>query len=477
MNFFKETSDNSIFFCQATRWPLFHKGSSWPIPFIRGVLKFSRTVCTAFVLTFILTGAGTAQSAENTFNQLLMEKWALEKEHGIKSLECFPFIKKIGFTEDQILLIENCLTGTRTFRQALLKTPKVEVQNIGISDRFLRTGGFHAFLVPWNASKDKMVQFLKQQPGDEEKKQFLEKIHALKRTISKKISVRELYCKLQISNEQCHQGYQNLAKIKPAGFLKKMKWREIAISDIHVAQKDPYILALGFDNSPKEMLSHLEQEIEKTWAARKKGYEKIQEQYGQAFKERLQLENFFCAPDLSLKECRLGAMNLFQASESEVLQEKFWGRVNVVRSNTLIEDDFNATLQYDLPAREIIRYFSKKPARQEATENTIVAEKQEGRSKNNPAGLRGVCDLDGLKSALCAQAFKNFIDFLKKNRDYRVARPYSNLMFVDGGQLARVNFALNSSSRNTYIYVDADTSPSDLKVYLSGFEIREDAGK
>ena len=477
MNFFKEISDNSIFFYQATRWPLFHMGRSGSTSVFRGALKFLRTVFTAFIFTFILTGAGTAESAENTFNQLLMEKRALEKEHGIKSLECFPFIKKVGFTEDQISLVKNCLTGTRTLRQALLKAPKVEVHNIGISDRFLRTGGFHTFLVPWNASRDKMVQFLKQQPGDEEKKQFLEKIHALKRTISKKITVRELYCKLQVSNEQCHEGYQNLAKIKPAGFLKKMKWREIAISDIHVSQKDPYILALGFDNSPKEMLSYLEQDIEKTWAARKKGYEKIQEQYGQAFKERLQLENFFCAPDLSLKECRQGAVNLFQASESEVLQEKFWGRVNVVRSNTLIEDDFNVTLRYDLSAREIIRYFSKKPARQEATKNTIMAEKQEGRSKNNHAGLRGVCDLDGLGSALCAQAFKNFIDFLKENRDYRVARPFSNLMFVDGGQLARVNFALNSSSRDTYIYVDADTSPSGLKNYLGGFESRKDAGK
>ncbi len=477
MNFFQELSDNSIFFYQATRGPLFHKSRSGPTTAFKGALIFLRTVFTAFVLNFILTGAGTAESAENTFNQLLMEKLALEKKHGIKSLECFPFIKKIGFTEDQIPLIENCLTGTRNFRQALIQVPEAEVRNIGISDRFLRTGGFHTFLIPWNASKDKMVQFLKQQPDDEGKKQFLEKIHALKRTISKKIIVRELYCNLQVSNEQCHEGYQNLAKIKSAGFLKKMKWREIVISDIHVAQKDPYILALGFDNSPEEMLSHLGQDIEKTWASRKKGYEKIQEKYGQAFKERLQLENFFCAPDLSLEECRQGAMNLFEASESEVLQEKFWGRVNVVRSDTLIEDDFNATLRYDLPAREIIRYFSKKPARQEATKNTIVAEKQEGRSKNNHAGLRGVCDLDGLGAALCAKAFQNFIDFLKKNRDYRVARPFSNLMFVDGGQLARVNFALNSSSRDTYIYVDADTSPSNLKNYLGGLESRKDAGK
>ena len=144
------------------------------------------------------------------------------------------------------------------------------------------------------------------------------------------------------------------------------------------------------------------------------------------------------------------------------MQEKFWGRVNVVRFNTIIEDDFNVTLRYDLPAREIVGHFSQKPSRQEATKNTIMAEKQEGRSKNNHAGLRGVCDLDGLGSALCAKAFQNFIDFLKKNRDYRVAQPWANLMFVDGRQLARVNFALNSSSRTTYIYVDANISTARL---------------
>jgi hypothetical protein len=437
--------------------------------------KLSSSVISAFVLMFIL--AGTAQGAENTFNQLLLEKLALEKKHGIKTLECFPFIKKIGFTEEQFPLIENCLTGTRTLREALGKVPEAGLRDVGISDRFMRTGGFHSVLLPWDASKATMAQFLKQQMRDEEKKQFLEKIHALKRTIANKINVRDLYCNLRISNEQCYAGYQRLAKIKPVGFLKKMKWQEIAISDKHVPQKDPYILALGFDNSPEEMLQLLGQDVEKTWASRKKGYEKIQAKYGQAFKERLQLENFFCAPDLSLKECQQGALNLYQASENEGLQEKFWGQVTVVRFNTLIQDDFNATLRYDLPAKKIIRHFSKKPSRQEATQNTIMAEKQEGRSKNNHAGLRGVCDLDGLGSALCAKAFQNFINFLKKNRDYRVTSPFSNLMFIDGRQLARVNFALNSSSRDTYIYVDADTPLPGLKNYLLRFEKQKSAGE
>jgi len=439
------------------------------------LFKLTLTVLTAFLLAFAPPRAGIAEGTENIFNQLLTEKMTLEKEYGVKSLECFPFIKKIGFTQDQVPLIENCLAGARTLTKALGKVPKTDVHNFGVSNRFLRTGGFQTVLVPWDASRNKMVQFLEQHQGDEERKQFLEKIHALKRGISKKIIVSQLYCSMRISNEQCHAGYQNLAEIKPS--LKKMKWREIVITESHVSQKDPYILALGFDNSPQEMLSHLQQDIEKIWAVRKKGYEVIQTKYGQAFKERLQLENFFCAPDLSLEECQQGALNFFQASEQDVLQEKFWGRVNVVRFNTIIEDDFNVTLRYDLSAREIIRHFSQKPARQEATKNTIMAEKQEGRSKNNHAGLRGVCDLDGLGSALCAKAFQNFIDFLKQNREYRVTQPRANLMFVDGRQLARVNFALNSSSRDTYIYVDANTSLEDLEIYLGNFENQKDGEK
>lgn len=439
--------------------------------------KYTLTALAALILAFAPIRAEIAEGTENTFNQLLTEKLTLEKEYGVKSLECFPFIKKIGFTQDQIPLIENCLAGTRSLIKALAQVPKADVRKIGISDRFLRTGGFHTVLVPWNASTEKMVQFLEQHQSDAEKKQFLEKIHALKRAISKKITVRQLYCSMRISNEQCHAGYQNLSEIKSENSLKKMKWREIVITESHVSQKDPYILALGFDNSPKEMLSHLQQDVEQIWAVRKKGYEEIEAKYGQAFKERLQSENFFCAPDLSPEECQQGALNLFQASEQDVLQEKFWGRVNVVRFNTLIEDDFNVTLRYDLPVKEIIQHFSQKPSRQEATKNTIMAEKQEGRSKNNHAGLRGVCDLDGLGSALCAKAFQSFIDFLKKNRDYRVAQPWANLMFVDGRQLARVNFALNSSSRDTYIYVDANTNLGDLETYLGKFESQKDGEK
>jgi hypothetical protein len=42
-------------------------------------------------------------------------------------------------------------------------------------------------------------------------------------------------------------------------------------------------------------------------------------------------------------------------------------------------------------------------------------------------------------------------------------------MFVDGTQLSRVNFALNSKSRDTYLYIDAASGPDELLRYLSLF--------
>jgi hypothetical protein len=44
-------------------------------------------------------------------------------------------------------------------------------------------------------------------------------------------------------------------------------------------------------------------------------------------------------------------------------------------------------------------------------------------------------------------------------------------MFVDGMQLGRVNFALNSDSRNTYLYVDANSDDTQLTAYLN--QLRE----
>ena len=57
----------------------------------------------------------------NNFNQLVEKKQLLEKEFGIKTLECFPFIKKIGFTDDQIPLIQKCLQGASSLQKALTR--------------------------------------------------------------------------------------------------------------------------------------------------------------------------------------------------------------------------------------------------------------------------------------------------------------------------------------------------------------------
>jgi len=42
-------------------------------------------------------------------------------------------------------------------------------------------------------------------------------------------------------------------------------------------------------------------------------------------------------------------------------------------------------------------------------------------------------------------------------------------MFVDGAQLTRVNFALNSSARHSYIYVDAGSRLEELRSHLMKF--------
>ena len=93
-----------------------------------------------------------------------------------------------------------------------------------------------------------------------------------------------------------------------------------------------------------------------------------------------------------------------------------------------------------------MNYLSSKANRVEATENAVLAEKLEKRTLNNSSGLRAVCDLEGMRSKLCAKAFKGFISFMSEQRGYRVKEPWTNVMFIDGTQLARVNFALNSSS-------------------------------
>ena len=90
----------------------------------------------------------------NNFNQLVEKKQLLEKEFGIETLECFPFIKKIGFTEDQIPLIQRCLQGVSSLQEALTRIKHDNYKEVGISNRFLRTAGFHTCLLYTSGAAD-----------------------------------------------------------------------------------------------------------------------------------------------------------------------------------------------------------------------------------------------------------------------------------------------------------------------------------
>ena len=56
---------------------------------------------------------GLAGEVTNTLHKLLLIKAKMELQFGIERLECYPFIARIGFTEDQKPLIENCLSTAR----------------------------------------------------------------------------------------------------------------------------------------------------------------------------------------------------------------------------------------------------------------------------------------------------------------------------------------------------------------------------
>lgn len=406
----------------------------------------------------------------NTFHQLLEEKQALEKQFGVQTLECFPFIKNIGFTEDQIPLIEQCLTGTRTLKEAFADSGNPGYKTIGISHRFLKTGGFHTILIPWNATKDEVTKFLNNRLSQEEQTAFLDKIRGLKKDISRKLRIKEFYCSQEISNDECLKGYESLASVRLPDTLKSIGWQEIVINRSHTAPDSPGKLILGFNDSPAEMKKHLLKDPFKTWNPKQKMYEKIQEKYGTIFKKKLQLENLVCAADISMEECEQGAASLAQASQSTDFRMKHWGQVILNRYNTLMKGDFHAFIRYDLPPEEIQKYFSRKALKTQATAKTTLAIKLEGKTKNNSTRLRAVCDLEGLRSDLCASSFETFIRFVKKNRDYTVQAPWDTLMFVDGLQLDRVNFALNSSSRDTYLYIDANSNDAQLASYLNQFK-------
>jgi hypothetical protein len=405
----------------------------------------------------------------SSFNELVQEKRILENQFGVETLECFPFIKNIGFNDDQIPLIDQCLKGVSTLKKALSNVSHHDYKEVGISNRFLRTAGFHTVLIDWKASPTEIAEFLNTRLSNEQRTQFLNKIHALKKEIVSQIKVKDLYCSKVISNSDCLKGYENLAAVRATPATKKLAWHEIMITDSPSNPDAPRKLILGFNNSPEEIRDRLKKDPYESWRPQKKLYDAIQEKYGTTFKKKLQLENFVCGPDITLQECEQGATHLFEASKSLDFRMRYWGQVVINRYNTLVQDDFHAQIRFDLPAEQIVKYFSRKALKTQAEKDTTLAAKLEVRTKNNPSKLRAVCDLNGLRAALCANTFKTFIRFVKSNRDYQAQKPWDTLMFIDGAQLDRVNFALNSSARTTYLYIDANSNDEQFSNYLEKF--------
>ena len=122
----------------------------------------------------------------NTFNKLVEQKQILENRFGIETLECFPFKKKIGFTEDQIPLVEKCLQGVLKLKEALTHIRQTEYKEVGSSNRFLKTAGFHTILIDWKAPTREIIHFLNQHISLDEQSKFLNKIHILKKEIARK---------------------------------------------------------------------------------------------------------------------------------------------------------------------------------------------------------------------------------------------------------------------------------------------------
>jgi regulator of replication initiation timing len=407
--------------------------------------------------------------AANVFNTLALTKMELEQKYGITNFECFPFLINIGSNSDQAERVRHCLAGATTLASALKEVSNPGLRTIGISTRFLRSGGFHTLLVQWDATKEEMILALQSTPSSEEQKQFIAKVQQLKKQIQSGLHIRELYCTFKISNEQCLQGYQTLAEVEPGRRMSRMSWAAVAVTDSHLAEKDPAILTLKFDDAPETMTQRMKQDpAAEEWKRQKKIYKEIQKLYGSGFKA-LQLPNFFCDKTLVQEGCLEGAKNFHEAAKDPGLRKKLWGTVTVHKYNTLIKSDHDDEFRYDLTPAEIIQVFSKKPDQSQMQVNVTLAEKLEKRTKNNATGLRAVCDLQGLQSAHCAQGFKTFIEFVRGHRDYRVGRPFTDVMFIDGTQLSRVNFALNSKVRDTYIYIDAHSSPEEMTEHLSRF--------
>jgi hypothetical protein len=429
---------------------------------------FSLLVAISFILLLLLPDPGRAA---NVFNALSLKKMELEQTHGIASLECFPFIINIGSNADEAERVRQCLTGITTLSSALKEVPDAGLRIVGISTRFLRSGGFQALLVPWNATKEDMVRALRDNPPLEEQKRFIAKVQDLKKQIQSNLHIRQLYCTFKISNEQCLLGYQTLSEVEPGRAMSRISWAAVAVTDSHLPEKDPAVLTLKFDDTVETMAVRLKQDpAAEEWKRQKKIYKEIQKRHGKAFKA-LNLPNFFCDQSLVQGECLEGAKNFNEAVKDQGLRKKLWGTVTVHKYNTLIKSDHDDVFRYDLTPAEIIRVFSGKPDQSQMQVSITLAEKLEKRTKNNSTGLRAVCDLEDLRSADCAQGFKDFIAFVRGHREYRVSPPFTDVMFIDGTRLDRVNFALNSKVRQSYIYLDVHSSPEVMAEHLLRFSV------
>ena len=407
--------------------------------------------------------------AANVFNALSLKKMELEQKFGITNLECFPFIINIGSNSDEAERVRQCQTGVTTLASALEEVPNTGLQIVGISSRFLRSGGFHALLVPWNATKEDLIRVLQDTPSAKEQKQFIAKVRQLKKQIQSGLRIRELYCTFKISNEECLRGYQALVEVEPDRRMSRMSWAAVAITDSHLPEKDRAVLTLKFDDASETMTQRMRLDpAAEEWKRQKKIYAEIKKQYGQGFKV-LQLPNFFCDKSLAQKECLEGAKNFHEAAKDPGLRKKLWGTVTVHKYNTLIKSDHDDVFRFDLAPAEIVRIFSNKSDQSQMQISVTLAEKLEKRTKNNSTGLRAVCDLQDLQSADCAEGFKNFIAFVRNHRKYRVGRPFTDVMFIDGTQLDRVNFALNSKVRHSYFYIDVHSSPEEMGEHLFRF--------
>lgn len=424
----------------------------------------------AWLFGFGFLPAIAAAGPADSFNELVDLKAGLEHRYGIRTLECFPFLQAVGTNADQAEWVRRCLEGTRTLRQALREFPVDELREVGISTRFLRSGGFHTLMIPWDASPERVVETLRSRLTPLAREQLLSRVRELKRTILRKFAIQDLYCTKKISNDQCLAAYKTLATVPAKGMLAQKEWATVVLSDSLTPGEDPLPLLLRHDQSAGAMEDRLRQaKAQDYWDARRRVYAEMETRFGEGLNRKLQAGQVLCAPGLAAEECLQGAATLFQLSQDPAMQNRPWGRIWINRRNTLLLDDYNVSLRFDLPVEEARVIFSAKPTREQVGRQISRAKRLEELTKNNAAGLRPVCDLSGLSSALCVQGMESFKAFLKSHRRFKARPPWSDLMFVDGAQLSRVNFALNSPSRTSYIYVDARLGGEGLAKRLGQF--------